>query len=201
MKLKLGIFLYNDVEVLDFAGPFEVFSVTNELNNYQLFDIYTFSTSTSIMALNGLSVSADKPLKDVENLDVLVIPGGAGSRVESEKENVLLKLEELIESASYVLSICSGARFLAHLGLLKNAPFCTHQGVYQHISHLEPSAIPQSSKRFITHGKITTTGGISAGIDGSFHLLKTIHGENIVKETAEYMEYFVRDENGAPLKH
>ncbi|MEQ8238250.1 MAG: DJ-1/PfpI family protein, partial [Cyclobacteriaceae bacterium] len=89
-----------------------------------------------------------------------------------------------------VMSICSGARILARLGFLDNKPYCTHQGVYNHMSELVPSGKPQYDKRFVQSGDgLYTSGGISAGIDLSFHIVEKLHGEGVAKTTAKYMEY------------
>ena len=94
------------------------------------------------------------------------------------------------------MSICTGAGVLAKLGLLKDKLYCTHQSVYDFIQQIEPSAIPQKENRFVkSDEKIYTSGGISAGIDLSFHIIETLFGKQTAINTAEYMEYQLNETN------
>ena len=87
------------------------------------------------------------------------------------------------------MSICSGARLLGILGLLDDKPYCTHHQVYEDMKQIVPTGKPQQERIFINAGKIYTSGGISAGIDLSFHVVQKLLGEKTAKETAVYMEY------------
>lgn len=192
MKKKLAILLFEQVEVLDFAGPFEVFSVANELHNYELFEVFTVSDSIrSISAVNGLKVLPDYDFQSCpKDLDYLVIPGGDGTKLHFNSSTYQHWIKAGYEKTEQVLTICSGTRFLADLGLLDGKRFCTHHEVYPALVELAPDALPQQQLRFVKDGKLTSAGGISAGIDASFALLKDIAGEDVCKKTAEYMEYF-----------
>ena len=190
MKKTVGILIFDDAEVLDFAGPFEVFSVTSELNNYELFDVFTIAKkSEPVSAVNGLSINPKYTFEDVPHIDILVIAGGAGTRKQMNDVETLNWIKEVHKDTLITSSICSGSRLLAVLGLLNNQPYCTHHGVYDHMMEIVPSGLPQKNKRFIGFDKIYTSGGISAGIDLSFHIVENIHGKDIALKTAEYMEY------------
>jgi len=191
MKKNVGIFIFDDAEVLDFAGPFEVFSVTSQINNNALFNVFTVSKENkTIAAVNGLLVTANFTFADHPAIDILVISGGQGTKKILKDIAVLSWLEVIHKKASLVLSVCSGARLLATLGLLDNKPFCTHHQVYEHIKEIAPSSIPVTTKRFMqTDDKTYTSGGISAGIDLSFHIVEKLLGKEIAANTARYMEY------------
>lgn len=190
-KLNVGILIFDEAEVLDFAGPFEVFAVCSELKNHTLFDVFTVAkTALPISAVNGLSVNAKYSFSSAPNIDILIISGGAGTRKQMADEETLQWIKELHKTTVYTVSICSGARLLGQLGLLDNKPYCTHKGVYEHMEEIVPSGIPTPEKRFVQSSeRIFTSGGISAGIDLSFHLVEILHGKTVVKETADYMEY------------
>lgn len=187
----IGIFLFDSVEVLDFAGPFEVFAVGSELREYQKYKVITFSSNgLKIRAVNGLSVNPDFSMENLPTIDYLIIPGGDGTKQVIQEEIVLNKLNNLIKSSQWTMTVCSGSRILAKLGLLENRPFCTHHKVYESISLLSPTAIPYPQKRFIQSSeRIYTAAGISAGIDLSFYLLEATFGKKLAIETAKYMEY------------
>lgn len=186
----VAILLYDDVEVLDFAGPFEVFAVTSELNDFEPFRVVTVAeTLDPVRAVNGLRVLPDAVLADEPSPDVLVVPGGAGSRRAMDVPAVVEWVREGHGRAEVVLSVCSGARILARAGLLDGLPVVTHHGVVDHLRELAPAAEVRTGERFIDTGRVVTTGGISAGIDGSFYVVARLLGDDVAARTAAYMEY------------
>lgn len=190
MKKNVGILIFDNAEVLDFAGPFEVFSVTSELNNFELFDVFTVAKNTEpVLAVNGLSVNPKYNFENCPQIDILIISGGSGTRQQTKDRKTLSWLENIHKDTELTLSICSGARLLGKLGLLDNKPYCTHHEVYEDMKKIVPTGKPQVSKRFTNTGKIYTSGGISAGIDLSFHIVEMFHGKAIAEKTAKYMEY------------
>lgn len=195
MKRKIGILLFDNAEVLDFAGPFEVFSVTSEINNYEPFEVFTVAKSgKEISAVNGLKVSPKFNFENHPEINVFIIPGGFGTRALLNDAETLSWCRNMYEKSEITVSICTGAAVLAKLGLLKNKPYCTHQSVYDLIQQIESTAIPQKSKRFVkSDEKIYTSGGISAGIDLSFHVVETLLGKQTACDTAEYMEYVLNE--------
>lgn len=190
MKKNVAILIFDNAEVLDFAGPFEVFSVASELKNSELFNVFTVARdSNAISAVNGLSVNPKYNFQDCPPVDILIISGGVGSRKAMVDQETLTWVEQIHHNTLYTVSICSGSRILGTLGLLDNKKYCTHQDVYEHMEEIVPSGLPQKEKRFVQEGKIFTSGGISAGIDLSFHIVTLLYSSNTAKETAAYMEY------------
>jgi len=187
---SVGIFLFNDIELLDFAGPYEVFSVTSELNNYQLFKVFTISSDgAEIKSVNGLRVIPDYTFDNHPPVDILVIPGGVGTRTEMSKQEVLTWINNTCKDANITMSVCSGARILGALGLLDGIEAVTHHEVIEHLGKIAPKAIINPGKRFTDNEKIMTAGGISAGIDLSLHIVKKLYGEEVGNKTIRYMEY------------
>lgn len=192
MIRTVGIFLFDDIEVLDFAGPFEVFSVTGQLSEHTLLQVVTISKTTALItAVNGLLVQPQYDIHNHPPLDIVIIPGGSGSRNVVNDAVVMEWIKKVYDSSELSLTICSGARIPAALGLLHNAPFCTHKQVYDDILLRDPSAKPEYDKRFVQSGeKLYTAAGISAGIDLSFHIIEKLYGKETAENTAEYMEYY-----------
>lgn len=187
----LGIFLFDEVEVLDFAGPFEVFSVASQLSNYALLKVSTFgATDDLIRTKNGLQVKPDLGFRDLIELDYLVIPGGDGTKMVIQSPAILSVLKEQILNSKWTMSVCSGSRILAKTGFLIEKAYCTHHLVFESMKEIVPSGIARPDLRFVQSDEtIWTAAGISAGIDLALHLLGKTFGEKLAIETANYMEY------------
>lgn len=187
---NVGIFIFNDIELMDFAGPFEVFSVTNELEKYSLCKTFTFAEERdSVTSVNGLKVIPDYSFENCPDIDILIIPGGVGTVKLLDKNTVLDFILSAHRKSEITFSVCSGARILAKLGLLDGLSYTTHHEVFDDIISLAPHAIPVRGKRFIDHGRIMTSAGISSGIDLSLHVIRKLFGQSCEDKTRTYMEY------------
>jgi transcriptional regulator GlxA family with amidase domain len=188
---QLGILIFDEVEVLDFAGPFEVFSVANQLANYKILQVHTLSLDAlEIRAKNGLHLLADQRLDQVGPLDYLVLPGGDGSKMVIQNQPGMALLQTQIQQASWSMSVCSGSRILGKAGFLEQKPYCTHHEVYGSMQEIVPTGIPQPNLRFTqSDDRIWTAAGISAGIDLALHLTELTFGKELALATATYMEY------------
>jgi transcriptional regulator GlxA family with amidase domain len=190
MKKNVALFLFPEVEVLDFAGPFEVFAVTDELRGYYTFNVITVAeTVAPIRARNGLQVLPDHSFTTCPSPHVLIIPGGFGTRALLKNEPVLAWLRTQTASAELVMSVCTGAFLLARLGLLDGLRATTHHERLDDLRALAPAATVDATARFHDNGKILTAAGISAGIDCSLHVVSRLLGPAAAATTARYMEY------------
>jgi transcriptional regulator GlxA family with amidase domain len=190
MKKNVALFLFPEVEVLDFAGPFEVFAVTDELRGYYTFNVITVAeTVAPIRARNGLQVLPDHSFTTCPSPHVLIIPGGFGTRALLKNEPVLAWLRTQTASAELVMSVCTGAFLLARLGLLDGLRATTHHECLDDLRALAPAATVDATARFHDNGKILTAAGISAGIDCSLHVVSRLLGPAAAATTARYMEY------------
>lgn len=188
--LTLAILLFDDVEVLDFAGPFEVFSVTAGFLEGRTLEVSTVAESHGeIRALGGLTVRPDRTTTETPPPNVLVVPGGDGTRREMDNRDLVAWVKDVHDSADVILSVCSGARILARAGLLDGLPVTTHHQVIGHLRELAPRARVKPGVRYIDAGRIVTSGGISAGIDASFHVVTRLFGRDVARAAANYMEY------------
>jgi len=189
-KRNVALLLFDDVEVLDFAGPFEVFVVTDELRGHDVFNVFTVAESpASIRARNGLVVVPDFMLASAPTPQVLVIPGGAGTRRLLLQPTVLDWIAAKARTAELVMSVCTGALVLGKLGLLDGLRATTHHECFAELRELAPRAEVVEADRFVDKGKILTAAGISAGIDCSLHVVERLLGADAAATTARYMEY------------
>ena len=190
-KRKLGIVVFNDVEVLDFAGPFEVFSVTNEQNDFALFDVSLISPEEkTVTAKNGLNIVADYTINEIKRLDILLVPGGKGARPLVNNAELIQWVKEVSGKSELVLSVCTGALVLAKAGILDGLKATTHHQAYNELGEIiTDTEIIKEGKRFIDNGRVITSGGISAGIDMSFHVIERLFGKEAANKTSDYMEY------------
>ncbi|WP_018923989.1 DJ-1/PfpI family protein [Salsuginibacillus kocurii] len=192
---EIGIYIFDEVEVLDFAGPYEVFSVafaSPEEKEKKLCNVTNISeTGEMITARNGLQVVPDVNLESAPELDVIIIPGGRGAREnEMHNEKLLAWIREREQTVDVLASVCTGALVLASAGILDGKKATTHWGSYERLAAYESVQVERDVK-FVDEGHIITSGGISAGINMSFHLLERFAGKQAVQETAKWMEYDV----------
>ncbi len=188
--INVGILIFNEVEVLDFAGPFEVFSIAAK-DNEKLFKVITISEDGEIVhARNGLKVQPDASFTQELDLDILIIPGGYGAEeIEIKNEKVIKWIKVQKEKVKILASVCTGAFLLAESGILDNKRATTH---WMDISRLEneyPKINVIKNTRFVDESDIITSGGISSGINMSFHIVKKLFGVPIAEMTAKRMEY------------
>ncbi len=188
-KKNVGILLFKDVETLDFAGPFEVFSVTGQREGEGSFNVFTIAKDKSpVLAINGLSINPHYAMNDCPQIDILIIPGGFGTRaLLNEKEYINWILDKSKET-SLVLSVCTGSLLLAKAGLLSGLKATTHHECLDLLASLDPS-IRIKRERFTDNGNIITAAGIAAGIDMSLYVVGKLVGEAAAEETAKHMEY------------
>jgi transcriptional regulator GlxA family with amidase domain len=188
--LTIGILLFDDVELLDFAGPYEVFSSANHFIEQNPVHIITFSAhSTIVCTVNGLKVIADVLMADVKKIDCFIIPGGDGSKAVLKDTGQMQSIAAICNEAQMIMSVCSGARIIANLGLLNNKPYTSHHLVMDELAQTITNGIQHPQARYVEHDNIITAAGVSAGIDASLRLLEKFYGRTIAEKTAAYIEY------------
>ena len=195
MTDSVGIFLFDEVEVLDFAGPFEVFSTAARVksrispNEPGLFNVFTVGeTLQPIHARGGLTVSPGFSFSNHPQIDVLIVPGGVVT-AELEKESVIAWIKQVAASTKLTTSVCTGAFLLGKAGLLHNKAATTHWEDIADLRKMLPDTSIKEEARWIDEGDIVTSAGISAGIDMSLHLVARLAGEKLAHRTARQMEY------------
>ncbi len=196
---NVAILIFDDVEVLDFAGPFEVFSVCGlRSGGEKPFNVYTVAEKKNITARNKLMVSANYQLNNCPEPDMVIIPGGGGvhpdgtpfgSRKEMQNETLLHWIREKDKTAGYMLSVCTGSFILATAGLLEGLSATTHWKAVDGMRKVAPNTALFPEKRWVDNGRIILSAGVSAGIDMSFYVIAKLLGKEAADETAAYMQY------------
>ncbi len=191
MKKTVTIFLYDDVEVLDFAGPLDVFLLANEHGKNKLFDVRTVAKKKDpvIAAYNGLSINPQYEISEITKTDILVIPGGNDISDLLADEDTIQWVRELGDGADHVLSVCSGSLVLAKAGLLEGLKATTHHADMLELTSLAPNTEIMDGVKFVDNGKVITSAGITTGIDMCLHALEKICGPDIAKQTKISLEY------------
>jgi len=189
---KIGTLLFDDVELLDFAGPLQVFSSLSYLEEHQDVETPTIGLTPQIkVSKNGLHIQPDHTIDSFQGeLDVLVIPGGMGTRAIIKDDQALSHISELIGRSSIVASVCTGSLILAKLGKLNGLKATTHYAALDILTKLDPSIIVDRSKRYHDHGSVIVSEGVSAGIDMSLHLIKKHVSPEAADTIRKYIEYY-----------
>ncbi|ATW25082.1 DJ-1/PfpI family protein [Candidatus Formimonas warabiya] len=189
---KIGILLFNEVEVLDFAGPFEVLSIsTYPGTNLKPFDVKTVAqTKETVRARNGLQVVPDYSFTDDISFDILIIPGGYGAEeIEIYNDVVIGWIKDQMSKVSLMTSVCTGAFLLAKAGLLDGKSATTHWMDMDRLEKEFPKVTVKRGVKYVDAGSIITSGGISAGMNMSFYLIVKLLGKEVARTTAKRMEY------------
>ncbi len=181
---KIGLFLQDGVEILDFAGPMEVFLQAG-------FEVYTVAeTKDPIKAMGALTIIPDYTIDDAPKADVIAFFGGGGATHKSQKENLKAWVSEQVKHSTVQFSVCTGAFFLGEVGLLDDRTATTFHSAIPGLQERFPKCTVRDDVRFVDNGLVITTAGISAGIDGALHLVSKINGLSTAKSVASNMEYF-----------
>jgi transcriptional regulator GlxA family with amidase domain len=190
MTRTLVILLFDDAEVLDFCGPFEVFSVANYSSETPAFRVLTTAEKAGpITARNGLSVNPHHTLADCPAPDILLVPGGQGTRREMNNPVLIDWIRQVAAKAELVLSVCTGSVMLGKAGLLDGLAATTHHLALDLLRQSAPRSEIRSNQRVVDNGKIVCSAGIAAGIDMSLHVVARLLGKDVARQTATYMEY------------
>ena len=181
-QMTICFYLQDGVEVLDFAGPMEVFA-------YAGFHVFTVSkTKAPIISQGILKVLPDYSIDDAPPADIMAFFGG-NSGPSSTDNSVMAWIRGRRSSTSYFFSVCTGAFIIGRAGLLDSLTATTFHSSIESLRKTLPNTKVLSDVRFVDNGKVITTAGISAGIDGALHLVARLKGEEMAKEVAAYMEY------------
>ncbi len=189
--LAVGILVFDEVEVLDFAGPFEVFSVVNEALDRALTEVSLVgATGAALRTRGGMLVQPQHSYANAPAYDVLIVPGGDGRRAAMVHAPTLAFVRQQAATAQRVASVCTGAFILAHAGVLDGSfPVATYHTRYDELATAFPALPLGHGQRFTGHDRVWTSAGVSAGIDLSLALLDQLFGPGAGDRTARAMEY------------
>jgi transcriptional regulator GlxA family with amidase domain len=201
VRNRVGILVFPDVEVLDFRGPFEVFSVTRldesrrreEPSPYEV--LLIAESRDPVIATGGLRVLPEYDLASCPNLDLLVVPGGWGTRSFVHNDRVIGWVRDQAAQVQRVASVCTGSFMLGEAGLLDGRSATTHWQSLDRMQQSYPSITVIRDQHVVEDGPILTSAGIAAGIDMALRVVAQQHGEPVARATARYMEYPFLDHN------
>ena len=195
----VAIFIFDEVEVLDFAGPFEIFGVTGKQSNAAgHFDVFTVAQKPQIAARNNLVIIPTYTFDNCPVPDILLIPGGGGykpdgtpfgTRKEMNNQLVLDWVKAMNHKVELLLSVCTGSLILAKAGLLEGLSATTHFKAVESMREVAPNTQLYPEERWVDNGRIILSAGVSAGIDMSLYVVSKLHGPEVANETATYIQY------------
>jgi transcriptional regulator GlxA family with amidase domain len=195
MPRTIGIYIFDEIEVLDLGGPFEVFSTASRMKARLMpdaaspFEVFTIAESIRpIRARGGLMVQPGYDLTNHPAIDVLIVPGGVVT-AELERASVIEWIKRTAAKAELTASVCTGAFLLGKAGLLCGKTITTHWEDIEGFRTMFPGVPVQGDQRWIDAGEVVTSAGISAGLDMSLHLVERLEGEELALRTARQMDY------------
>ncbi len=198
---RVGILIFPEVEVLDFCGPFEVFSATRldesrRRDEVSPFEVVLIAASIHpIKATGGLRVIPDYDLENCPHLDLLIVPGGWGTRALVNDDRAVRWIRERAALAEVTASVCTGSFLLGQAGLLEGLHATTHWQSLDRMEQTFPRISVVRDQHVVEEGAVFTSAGISAGIDMALRVIAKLHGETVARATARYMEYTYPDGN------
>ena len=187
---RIGIALFDGAEELDWAGPWEVLAAWATQWPDDGVEVVTVGpTADAVTCAKGMRVLPDHTWDTAPAIDVLVYPGGVGSRRELADPEVLDRLRGLREGGTLMTSVCTGALVFAAAGLLRDRPASTWWGALDTLAELDPTIEVRPVDRFVDSGEIVTAAGVSAGIDMALHLVARLHSVERAREVRRYIQY------------
>ena len=188
---NVAIVIYENVQPLDWTGPYEVY---NDAGNFgrvddeKAFNVYTVSKTTEPLNGQGLRLIPNYSIENAPKPDIVVFPGGPAANVHGDPV-FFAWAEKVSKEAEIAQSVCTGAFVLAKAGLLDGLEVTTFHGAIDSLQQEYPKTSVKRGRRFVDNGRVVTTAGISAGIDGSLHVVARLLGRRVADQTAKYMEY------------
>jgi transcriptional regulator GlxA family with amidase domain len=193
-KRNVAIVIHEGVELLDFAGPGEVFQAAAQGRAFQVYTVG--ATADPIVSQRFLKVTPNYSITNCPKPDIIVIPGGNTAALLRSPE-MMKWLKSTAPRTEIMFSVCTGAFALAELGLLDGLEATTHHGSLSRLQEKYPNIKVRTDRRFIDNDKVVTAAGVSAGIDGALHIVLRLCGNEVARQTAHYMEYRWENDSGS----
>ena len=184
--MRIGLLLFEDVEELDFVGPWEVLSYVNKIDEGSV-EMISVGIGAPIRAFNGLRFLPDVTLGDCPELDILIVPGGKGRLRQMYEKATLDFLRDRYPHLKYLASVCTGSLILAEAGLLEGKKATTHHSAYDELD--EYPEIELVRDRVVRDGKVISAGGVASGIDLAFDLVEELFGDEVASGVRRGIEY------------
>lgn len=188
-RTSIAIVLFDGVEELDFVGPWEVFTMARQIGA----PLEVFTTGwpqAAIRCAKGLYVVADHAFAEAPFADIVVVPGGRGTRALVQDSAFVNRLRGYLAAADWQISVCTGAALLGRTGFLDGRHATTNRNAFAFFREAAPRAVLVEDRRYVRDGNVLTSAGVSAGIDMALWLVGHLFGEDVARTTQTFMEYF-----------
>lgn len=187
---NVGVMIFEDAELLDFAGPFEAFVAATDEQGERLFNVFTVAERPDeLHARAGMRITPDHTFADAPQIDILVVPGGYGTRREIDNPVAIDWIRSIAGGTDITTSVCTGSFLLAKAGLMDGGRATTHWGSIERMRETFPGLTVLENIRWVDEGAVVSSAGVSAGIDMSLHVIERLHGAETAARTARFMEY------------
>ena len=187
---RIALFLFEGAEELDWAGPWEVLAAWSKMWPDDGVEVYTVAaTDGPVTCAKGLRVLADHTWQTAPEPDVLIVPGGHGTRPLTRHEATLAWIRGHAARGTLVTSVCTGSLVLAASGLLQDRAATTYWNAFDELLAIDPTIEPRRDDRFVDTGEIVTAAGVSAGIDMALHLVRRLHSTERARDVRRYIQY------------
>ncbi len=192
--IDVGILIFDDVEELDFVGPWEVWNMVNAVSRHRgepdPFRVRLISPDgQQIKASKGMRVLADAAITDIEKLDIICVPGGLGARSVIKQADIVEWVRDVAKNAKWITSVCTGAFVLSKAGLTTGKRLATYWGAFEEFEALGLSGTLVPNVRYVRDGNVLTSAGVSAGIDMSLWLTGALFSPQFARDVQRAMQY------------
>ena len=187
--MRIAIAVFEGAEELDFVGPWEVLAAWRYLHSDEVDVFLVADTLDPVTCAKGMRVLADRTWDDAGAIDVLVYPGGKGTRAQLGNEEIRARLRALSQDGTLMTSVCTGSLVYADAGLLDGKPAATYHTAFPELLPLGNEIEPKPDDRFVDAGQVITAAGVSAGIDMALHLVGRLNSPERAREVRRYIQY------------
>lgn len=190
-KQLIGVLLFDEVELLDFAGPMQVFLAARHIDSDLISQVTSIGVNKEVsISKSGTRVIAERTIDQFTNLDLLIIPGGIGTRNIVRNKAIMKEIDHMIDNSACCATVCTGSLVLAATGRLSGLRATTHYGALEDIQRIDGTIIVDRSQRVIDNGRYLISEGVSAGIDMAFYYLEKSFNKIFADEVRQYIEYY-----------
>lgn len=188
--MQIAIALFEDAEELDWAGPWEVLTAWAQHWPDDGVEVFTVAeTLDPVRCAKGLRVLPDRSWAELGEIDVLLYPGGIGTRPQLGQERIRSRMRSLHAAGTLMTSVCTGALVFADAGLLDGRPATTHWAQLELLATIGERIDVRADERFVDDGEIVTAAGVSAGIDVALHLVARLHSRERAAAVRRAIQY------------
>jgi len=187
--VRIAIAVFEDAEELDFVGPWEVLGAWRFLYPEDVEVVMVGESTAPVTCAKGMRVLPETSWEELGEVDVVVYPGGRGTRAQLGDEKIRARLREFKERGTLMTSVCTGALVYADAGLLDGRPATTYWSAFEELLPLGRDISPRPDDRFVDDGEVITAAGVSAGIDMALHLVHRLGSPDKAREVRRYIQY------------